>query len=191
MQALTGGDPITARFMRQDFFTFTPQFKLLIAGNHKLELRSVDEAIRRRFHLLPFVVTIPREQRGANLFEQLKLEWPAILRWAIDGCLEWQEQGLNAPTAVIGATAEYFSDEDNTGQWLAECCTPDELWFETTSDLYASWNGCTARRPDPRHREAPRDCAQTTRVSARPATRVRLEKDGLYRHPVAQKGLYR
>ncbi len=58
IKALTGGDKIAARFMRQDFFEFTPTFKLMIAGNHKPGLRSVDEAIRRRFHLVPFVVTI-------------------------------------------------------------------------------------------------------------------------------------
>ena len=58
IKALTGGDRIAARFMRQDFFEFDPQFKLLIAGNHRPGLRSVDEFIRRRFHLIPFDVTI-------------------------------------------------------------------------------------------------------------------------------------
>src|SRR6185369_288445 len=55
IKALTGGDPITARFMRQDFFTYQPAFKLVVAGNHKPGLRGVDEAIRRRFHLVPFL----------------------------------------------------------------------------------------------------------------------------------------
>ena len=63
IKALTGGDSIAARFMRQDFFEFTPIFKLLIAGNHMPSLRSVDEAIRRRLHLIPFSVTIPAEER--------------------------------------------------------------------------------------------------------------------------------
>src|SRR5262249_4902153 len=63
IKALTGGDRIAARFMRQDFFEFTPQFKLVIAGNHKPGLRSVDEAIRRRFNLVPFTVTIPKAER--------------------------------------------------------------------------------------------------------------------------------
>ncbi len=65
IKTLTGGDRVAARFMRQDFFEFTPQFKLLIAGNHRPSLRSVDEAIRRRFHLIPFQVTIPPEERTA------------------------------------------------------------------------------------------------------------------------------
>ena len=84
IKALTGGDKIAARFMRQDFFEFTPQFKLLIAGNHKPGLRSVDEAIRRRFNLIPFAVTIPDEERDENLTDNLKAEWPGILAWMIE-----------------------------------------------------------------------------------------------------------
>jgi putative DNA primase/helicase len=63
IKSLTGGDRVKARFMRQDFFEFTPQFKLMIAGNHKPSLRNVDEAIRRRMHLIPFAVTIPEKAR--------------------------------------------------------------------------------------------------------------------------------
>jgi putative DNA primase/helicase len=66
IKSLTGGDRVSARFMRQDFFEFTPQFKLFIAGNHRPGLRSVDEAIRRRFHLVPFAVTIPLRNATAN-----------------------------------------------------------------------------------------------------------------------------
>jgi putative DNA primase/helicase len=64
IKQLTGGDTVAARFMRQDFFEYRPAFKLIIAGNHKPSLRSVDEAIRRRFHLIPFAVTIPPEERS-------------------------------------------------------------------------------------------------------------------------------
>src|SRR5690606_275286 len=94
IKALTGGDPISARFMRQDFFTFTPQFKLMIAGNHKPGLRSVDEAIRRRFHLLPFTATIPADRRDPKLAEKLKAEGPGILAWAIEGTRHWLHLGL-------------------------------------------------------------------------------------------------
>jgi len=79
IKALTGGDRIAARFMRQDFFEFTPIFKLLIAGNHTPSLRSVDEAIRRRLHLIPFSVTIPSAERDPLLSEKLRVEWPGIL----------------------------------------------------------------------------------------------------------------
>ena len=78
--------------MRQDFFTYTPEFKLLILGNHKPALHGIDEAIRRRLNLIPFTVTIPPEERDETLPEN-KAEYPAILRWMLDGCLAWQEQG--------------------------------------------------------------------------------------------------
>jgi P4 family phage/plasmid primase-like protien len=123
IKALTGGDPITARFMRQDFFTFQPQFKLIIAGNHKPALTSVDEAIRRRIHLIPFTVTIPPAERDPRLAEKLRTEWGGILAWAIEGCLEWQRRGLAPPEAVRAATDEYLAEEDVVSSWVAERCT--------------------------------------------------------------------
>ena len=81
IKALTGGDEISARFMRQDFFEFVPAFKLVIAGNHRPGLRSVDEAIRRRFHLIPFNVVIPPHERDEKLGDRLRAEWPGILAW--------------------------------------------------------------------------------------------------------------
>ena len=90
LKALTGGDRVAARFMRQDFFEFVPQFKLLIAGNHKPRLRAVDEAMRRRFNLVPFTVTIPEPERDKDLAEKLRDEWPGILRWMVERCLAWQ-----------------------------------------------------------------------------------------------------
>ena len=81
--------------MRQDFFTYQPQFKLVVVGNHKPSLSSVDEAIRRRIHLIPFTVTIPPAERDHDLADKLRAEWGGILQWAIDGCLEWQRLGLD------------------------------------------------------------------------------------------------
>jgi hypothetical protein len=120
IKALTGGDPITARFMRQDFFTYSPTFKLVIAGNHKPNLRSVDDAARRRFHIIPF--TNKPKVVDRHLAEKLKAKWPGILRWAIDGCVAWQQGGLNPPVVVLEATANYFDEQDLFRQWVEECC---------------------------------------------------------------------
>lgn len=139
IKAMTGGDPITARFMRQDFFTFEPRFKLLIAGNHKPGLRNIDEAIRRRFNLIPFAVKIPVAERDQNLPEKLRAEWPGILKWAIQGCLDWQQQGLSPPKAVRDATAEYLDAEDALGLWIAECCTTDSSLHGSATELFNSW----------------------------------------------------
>jgi putative DNA primase/helicase len=121
IKAMTGGDPIKARFMRQDEFEFIPQFKLLIAGNHKPGLRNVDEAIRRRLRLIPFDVMIPAEKRDQHLAEKLRGEGPGILQWAIDGCLDWQARGLLTPARVLAATEDYLEQQDSFGLWLEEC----------------------------------------------------------------------
>jgi putative DNA primase/helicase len=143
IKTLTGGDPISARFMRQDFFEFVPQFKLIIAGNHKPGLRSVDEAIRRRFNLIPFTVTIPPHERDETLGEKLLAELPGILAWIIEGCTIWQNRGLDPPRAVTDATAAYLESEDAVAAWLEDCCErADE--FTTSSCLYKSWSDWAA-----------------------------------------------
>jgi putative DNA primase/helicase len=140
IKQLTGGDTISARFMRQDFFEYRPQFKLIIAGNHKPSLRTVDEAIRRRFHLIPFTVTIPAEERDGELTEKLKTEWPGILAWMVEGCTKWQADGLRPPLAVVNATAAYLEAEDAITSWMEDRCERDPNAWEPTSALFASWS---------------------------------------------------
>jgi putative DNA primase/helicase len=140
IKALTGGDTISARFMRQDYFDFVPQFKLIIAGNHKPGLRSVDEAIRRRFNLIPFTVTIPDEEIDKQLFERLKHELPGILAWMLNGAAMWQRQGLAPPEIVTAATAAYLESEDGVSAWIEECCERDPNAFATSASLFASWS---------------------------------------------------
>jgi putative DNA primase/helicase len=149
IKALTGGDRISARFMRQDFFEFTPAFKLVIAGNHKPGLRSVDEAIRRRFNLVPFTVTIPLEERDDQLADKLKLELPGILAWMIEGCLDWQENGLGAPKVVTDATAEYLQDEDALSAWIDECAVRTPQGNEMATDLFTSYSQWASRSGEP------------------------------------------
>jgi putative DNA primase/helicase len=145
IKTLTGGDPIRTRFMHKDYFQYTPQFKLLISGNHKPSLSSVDEAIRRRFHLIPFVVTIPPEERDLELADKLKAEWPGILAWMIKGCLHWRRDGLRPPAAVIEATNEYLNAEDSLANWLADQCELDPRSFTSVRALFASWKSWTER----------------------------------------------
>lgn len=139
VKSLTGGDRLQGRYMRQDFFEFDPQFKLVVVGNHRPSLRGVDEAIRRRLHLVPFTVTIPRAERDKDLPRKLRAEWPAILRWMIDGCLEWQRRGLDPPESVVEATKDYLTDEDAIGRWLEERCEVAPHAWASAADLYRSY----------------------------------------------------
>jgi putative DNA primase/helicase len=140
IKALTGGDRITARFMRQDYFDFEPTFKLFIIGNHKPRLNNIDEAMRRRLLFVPFTVQIPPAERNTNLPRKLEAEWPAILRWCIDGCLEWQRIGLAPPPIVRDATESYFKDQDTLAEWLDDCTRDGgPAAFTRSAELYASW----------------------------------------------------
>lgn len=140
IKQLTGGDPITARFMRRDFFTYQPQFKLAIIGNHQPALSNVDDAVRRRFNMVGFPNRPERPDQ--QLEHKLRAEWPGILRWLIDGCVDWQFGGLERPASVVKATAEYFEAQDLLGQWLADRCEVqrgNDRYREASTALYASW----------------------------------------------------
>jgi putative DNA primase/helicase len=141
IKQMTGGDRISARFMRQDFFEFTPQFKLTIVGNHKPVLRNVDEAARRRFNIVPF--TRKPANPDTQLEHKLLAEAPGILGWMIAGCLDWQTNGLCRPKVVVDATDAYFADQDLVGQWLEERCerrVSSPLIWDLSANLFESWS---------------------------------------------------
>ncbi|KKK47585.1 hypothetical protein LCGC14_3153700, partial [marine sediment metagenome] len=139
VKTLTGQDRISARFMRQDFFEFLPTFKILVAGNYRPRLKNPDGAMRRRFQIIPFDKVIPEAERDKNLHEKLEAERPGILQWMIDGCLDWQDHGLNPPQAVSDSTDEYFEAEDTVGRWLEEECTVGSGMTGRLGHLYGSW----------------------------------------------------
>lgn len=150
IKTLTGADRIAARFMRQDFFEYLPQFKLIVAGNHKPGLRTVDEAMRRRLNLLPFAVTLPASERDRELAEKLRKEWGGILHWMIQGCLAWQPEGLNAPKAVSEATATYLATQDVLSRWLDDTCDLTSAQWTSATALFRSWGEwCTENHEDP------------------------------------------
>jgi putative DNA primase/helicase len=149
IKKLTGGDEVPARFMRQDYFRYRPTYKIMLSGNHKPGLRHVDIAIRRRLNLVPFAVTIPPKERDDLLPEKLNAEWPGILAWMIEGCLEWQRIGLAAPKAVADATVEYFAAEDAIGNWIEDELDRDKAAFETTTDLFVAWSNYAKANGEP------------------------------------------
>jgi putative DNA primase/helicase len=141
IKALTGGDEISVRFMRGNFFRYRPTYKLLIIGNHQPRLETVDDAVRRRFNIVPF--TNQPDKPDHQLEEKLRDEWPEIFRWMIKGCLDWQANGLLRPQRVLQTTQDYFNDQDMLGQWLATCCDlqpGNDRMRETTTALHLSWS---------------------------------------------------
>lgn len=119
VKELVGGDDLTARRMREDFWQFEPTHKLIVAANYRPTVTGTDSAIWRRIRVIPFEVVIPFEERNPGLLELLALELPGILNWAVEGCKKWWIDGLGLPSAVELATSQYRDEQDIVGQFLA------------------------------------------------------------------------
>jgi P4 family phage/plasmid primase-like protien len=115
IKPLTGGGTFKAQFMRENWFKFTPQFKLILAGNEKPELGGVDNSIRRRFWLVP-AMYVPKNI-NKQLSDVLKAERPAILRWMIEGWEMYNLGGLPSCTVIERETEDYLSEADVWGKW--------------------------------------------------------------------------
>ncbi|MCA8919878.1 MAG: PriCT-2 domain-containing protein, partial [Planctomycetes bacterium] len=121
LKQLTGGDTLTARRMREDFWSFEPSHTLWLQTNHKPQTREATHGFWRRVRLIPFTVTIPSEQQDKDLTGKLRAEAGGILQWIIDGALQYLTDGLEPPEAIVAATAEYQQEQDELADFL-ECC---------------------------------------------------------------------
>lgn len=143
VKQLTGGERITARFLYGDDFEFKPSFKIFFTTNHKPEIRGTDKGIWRRIRLIPFTVFIPPEERDLKMDEKLLTELPGILRWAVEGCLKWQKEGLGEPKAVMQATEEYREEMDILFQFVNDCCVIHSKAKVASAKLYNAYtNWC-------------------------------------------------
>jgi putative DNA primase/helicase len=136
VKTLTGCDPLTARFLHGEFFTFEPIAKFWLSVNHKPIVRDDSFGFWRRLRLIPFMKAFPV---NATLAAELDSEAEGILAWAIRGCLAWQQQGLDPPAVVRQATAEYETDSDPLGGFLEEACERDTASEVHAKELYEDY----------------------------------------------------
>lgn len=136
VKQMTGGDRLTARFMRSEFFEFKPEFKLFLATNHRPTIKGTDQAIWRRIRLIPFEVTIPAEKQDKNLSKTLMKELSGILNWALTGLVLWVAQGLKPPAEVKAATDKYRADMDLLTDFINENCILMPVAKVSARDLY-------------------------------------------------------
>jgi putative DNA primase/helicase len=177
VKLLTGGDTVRARFLYQEAFEFAPSFKLWLAANHAPRVRDNDSAIWRRILRLPFEHVVPKGQRDPTVKARLKdtaLSGPAVLAWAVEGCMHWQEDGLNVPQMVEQANEQYRMDMDPLRLFFDERCgfEPD-AWCSVAAlrGAYEAWakesgeHALNGRQFAERLRE--RGCAQKTTRAGR------------------------
>ena len=151
VKSMVSGDTMRVRPLYSEGFDTVPNFKLLMAGNHRPVIKGTDHGIWRRVRLAPFNQTFGKEKRDPRLLDKLKAETPHILAWMIDGCQAWQQRSLaDTPACVERATGQYQADQDLTGRWLDECTTADAKGEAGTGAIYASykaWSEVNGLRP--------------------------------------------
>lgn len=145
IKAMTGDETMTARYMRQDEFTFRVSHKHVIAGNFKPRLKGDDFAMIRRMVLIPFGQKFEGARRDNNLPEKLKAEYAGILAWFIEGARKWAATGLAIPAAITSASREYMAEQDDIGLWIESCCERVNGAQELSSILFTSFDAWKKR----------------------------------------------
>ena len=140
IKQLTGGDRVSARKLYENEFEFTPQFKLWMATNHKPYVRGRDDGIWRRFVIIPFEKQIPLEEIDRDLTNKLKKELPAIMKWCVDGFLEWQRIGLSEPAIIKEQRDEYRTEMDSIAAFIEECCDTNPMQKVQSSELFNAYD---------------------------------------------------
>src|SRR5215208_3158020 len=139
VKQLTGRDPIKARRMREDFWQFDPTHTVFLATNHRPEVKGTDHAIWRRVKLVPFEVAIPESEQDKRLAEKLRGELPGILAWIVQGCLEYQREGLGEPDEVKAATQGYRSEMDVLAAFIEDRCVVHPKAHVGATPLYRAY----------------------------------------------------
>lgn len=122
IKALTGGEPIAVRRLHQDFFEMTPQFKIILSGNHKPVIRDDSDGIWRRVHLVPWDIQIPEADVDRDLPRKLRLEKQGVFAWMVKGALDYLQRGLQVPAGITAATADYREESDPIGAFIRHAC---------------------------------------------------------------------
>jgi putative DNA primase/helicase len=142
VKELTGQDTVSARFLYGEYFDFKPQFKLFLSTNNKPVIRGADNAIWRRIKMIPFNVQFGEGKdlpKDDNLPDLLRTEAAGILAWLVQGCLSWQEEGLETPEEVLAAIAEYRAEMDVLAEFIEDCCLVAPGLTVTAKDIYSEY----------------------------------------------------
>ena len=150
LKQLTGRDPVTCRFLHREFFTFAPMFVLFLATNEKPEIRDYSDGFWERVHLVPFTHQFLDADRDPTVKTRLKENdehLRALLAWAVQGCLQWQKEGLNPPPEVVDATEDYREDSQPLSAFLEDRCVVGREYSTAFQPLwvdYQDWAGRSA-----------------------------------------------
>ena len=136
---ITGGDSMDAAQLYEKPITFKPVCKIWIAGNHKPTIADAGPAIWGRVRLIPFDRIFTAEEKDLDLEAKLTAEAPGILKWLVEGCLLWQQEGLIPPARVVEAVDDYRKEEDTLAEFIEECTRVSAMSFITQASLFEKY----------------------------------------------------
>ena len=139
VKQLTGRDTVTARFLFGENFDFKPEFKLWLSTNNKPVIQGTDDAIWDRLRLIPFTQRFEGERADAKLADKLREECAGVFAWMVEGCLEWQEHGLEEPDKVTEATKQYREEMDTLAAFIEDRCVLGEGLVAPATPLYTQY----------------------------------------------------
>lgn len=140
IKAITGGDPVTARFLHKEFFTYEPEYKIWLAVNELPKITGLDDGIWRRIRNIPFVASFGEEVIDKDLGKKLKKEAQGILAWAIQGAISWYRDGLMEPEIVKETTLDYRNVSNSIVQFLEEKVTRTGAGMVEKAYLYKAYS---------------------------------------------------
>lgn len=154
VKQLTGGGHIKGRRLHSNMTEFQSSYLLMLITNHKPIIPAGgDAALWARLVLIPFAMRFVDNPQADNerpkdpyLKDKLKEEASGILAWLVQGCLAYQDQGLNAPDTVQAATEEYQADEDIIQRFLDEECLINENALVPATAFYEAFKSLTGSR---------------------------------------------
>lgn len=145
---LTGAGRINARPLYGNPIEFEATHHIILFTNHKPRVPSQTEdyAIWKRLLLIPLTLSFvdnPKAEheriRDPYLKQKLLEEGEGILNWLVQGCLQWQTEGLNPPQSILQATEDYARSEDIVGLFLEDCCEFLPLAREHARPIYEAF----------------------------------------------------
>lgn len=139
----TGDDYISARFLHKELFQFLPTFKVIMTGNNRPRLSGMDFGIRRRIHVVPFVVQIPENKRRRDIHELLMDQKEGVFAWFVEGFQKYQHSGFSAPKKILDETEEYFKANDQIRSFIEDCCK--DMRKTTGRNTYTTLGALQAR----------------------------------------------
>jgi putative DNA primase/helicase len=139
IKSFTGGQPIVARRLRQDLFSFEPKPKVYLEANSRPVIRGDDEGIWRRIRLVLWEHSLTKAQMDTGLPEKLRAEYAGILNWVVQGVGDWLSEGLAEPERVREAMDDYRKGSSPFGEWFTDCVEIDPDATTPASFFYSSY----------------------------------------------------